>query len=255
MNYMEKMIPIVQSVGDEVMRHYRTAFKIIQKNPWSFYSEVDLLSQKMLQEKLQSLIPGSGYIAEELDVYDKKEFTWVIDPIDGTRNFVRGMPYFGISVALMQDQEVIAGVVYMPAMHDMVSAQKGMGLWLNGQKFSPDFTRYQQEGALIVSGSIKRGKRDLSLSIKQALHHLEHGVRFRACGAAAVDLAYTAIGVYDAVLFENLQWWDAAAGILLVAEAGGHVSDYQNKLVDGSFKTLIAGNRTICTQILDGRFL
>jgi myo-inositol-1(or 4)-monophosphatase len=255
MNYMEKMIPIVQLVGDEVMRYYRTAFKIVQKNPWSFYSEVDILSQKMLQEELQSLIPGSGYIAEELEVYDKQEFTWVIDPIDGTRNFVRGMPYFGISVALMEHDEVIAGVVYMPAMHDMISAQKGMGLWVNGQKFSPDFTRYQQQGAMIVSGAIKRGKRDLSLSIKQVLKPIEPGVRFRACGAAAVDLAYAAMGVYDVVLFENLKWWDVAAGILLVTEAGGHVSDYQNKLVNGSFKTLIAGNRTICTQILDGGIL
>jgi len=252
---MEKMIPVVTSVGDEVMRHYRTDFKITQKNPGSFYSEVDLLSQKMLQEKLQEIIPGSGYIAEELEVYDKKDFTWVIDPIDGTRNFVRGMPYFGISVALLKYDEIIAAVVYMPAMSDMISAQKGMGLWVNGQRFSTDFTRYQQEGVMIVSGSIKQGKRELALGIKQVLKDLEHGIRFRACGAAAVDLAYAAIGVYDAVLFENLKWWDVAAGILLVTEAGGHVSDYQNRSIDESFKTLIAGNKAICIQILDAGIL
>jgi myo-inositol-1(or 4)-monophosphatase len=252
---MEKMIPIVQSVGDEVMRHYRTTLKITQKDAWSFYSDVDLISQKILQEKLQALVPGSGCIAEELEVYDKKQFTWVIDPIDGTRNFVRGMSYFGISVALMQADEIIAGVVYMPAMSDMISAQKGMGIWVNGQKFSTDFTRYQQEGAMIVSGAIKRGKRELALSIKQVLKSIEHGVRFRACGAAAVDLAYAAIGIYDVVLFENLKWWDAAAGILLITEAGGHVSDYKNRPIDESFKSLIAGNPKLCTQILDATIL
>ena len=136
MNYMENIISIVQVVGDEVMSYYRTPFKITQKDRCSFYSDVDVLSQNMLKEKLQNLLPGSGCIAEELEVYDKKKFTWVIDPIDGTRNFVRGMPYFGISVALLENNEVIAAVVYMPAMHDMISAQKGMGTWVNGKKIS-----------------------------------------------------------------------------------------------------------------------
>ena len=247
---MEQIIPIAQSVGDEVMRYYRTRFKITQKDRWSFYSDVDRISQKMLQEKLQKLIPGSGIIAEELELYDKKPFTWVIDPIDGTRNFVRGMPYFGISVALMELNELVAAVVYMPAMHDMVAAQKGMGTWLNGKKIIIDPQRYHQAGALIVTAAGRLGKTELSSRIKNVLASIDAGVRFRVCGAAAVDLAYAAIGVYDAVLFENLKWWDAAAGILLVSEAGGHVSNYQNNAIDESFKTLIAGNQEICGKIL-----
>jgi myo-inositol-1(or 4)-monophosphatase len=255
MNYREKMIPIVQAVGNEVMKHYRTMFKITQKDRWSFYSEVDLISQKMLQKHLQSLLPGSGCIAEELEIYDKKQFTWVIDPIDGTRNFVRGMPYFGISVALMQADEVIAAVVYMPAMHDMISAQKGMGTWLNGQKVVLDFNRFTTVGGLIITSAARLGKAEQSSRIKKVLASVNAGVRFRVCGAAAVDLAYAAIGAYDVVLFENLKWWDAAAGILLISEAGGHVSDYQKRAIDESFKSLIAGNPLICTQILDADIL
>lgn len=255
MNYMEKMIPIIQSVGDVIMQHYRTRFQITQKNAWSFYSDVDLLSQKMLQQELQALLPGSGCIAEELEVYDQKQFTWVIDPIDGTRNFVRGMPYFGISVALMQDQEVIAAVVYMPAMGDMISAQKGMGTWLNGKKVTINFDWYQEAGALIVTSAARLGATELSSRIKHVLTQGDAGVRFRVCGAAAVDLAYAAIGVYDAVLFENLKWWDGAAGILLVIETGGHVSNYQNRPIDQTLKTLIAGNPTVCLAILNAGIL
>ncbi len=255
MNYVEKIIPIVASVGDEVMRHYRTDFKITAKDSWSFYTDIDIVSQKKLQEDLLALIPGSGCIAEELEVYNKHEFTWVIDPIDGTRNFARGMPYFGISVALMHHSEVIAAVVYMPAMHDMISAQKGLGTWLNGKRVHIDSERYISAGALIVVSAGRLGKDEQSAHIKRILGHVSMGVRFRVCGAAAVDLAYAAIGVYDAVLFENLKWWDAAAGKLLVLEAGGHVSDYQKRDVTESFKTMIAGNSKICEKILDAKIL
>lgn len=255
MNYMEKIVPIVQLVGDEVMSHYRTVLKITQKDSWSFYSDVDVISQRMLQEKLQTLLPGSGCIAEELETYDKKEFTWVIDPIDGTRNFVRGMPYFGISVALMRDDEVIASVVYMPAMHDMVAAQVGMGTWINGKRITIDFSRYQEIGVLMVMAAGRMGRNELSSQIKRSLSSIKSGARFRVCGAAAVDLAYTSLGVYDAVLFENLKWWDAAAGILLVTEAGGHVSTYKNEKVDQNFKNLIAGNPEICRRILESDIL
>lgn len=255
MNYIEKIVPIIRSVGDEVMQHYRTNFKITAKDAWSFYTEVDLMSQKRLQEELIALLPGSGCIAEELNVYSKHEFTWVIDPIDGTRNFARGMPYFGISVALMHNSEIIAAVVYMPAMQDMITAQKGLGTWINGKKIFIDQERYRSSGALIVTSARRLGRSQEISNIKKALESASMGVRFRVCGAAAVDLAYAAIGVYDVVLFENLKWWDAAAGILLVLEAGGHVSDYQNKMVNESFRTLIAGNPELCKKILEENIL
>ncbi len=254
MNYIEKMIPIIKAVGDEIMAHYRTDFTITAKNSWTYYTDVDILSQKKLETNLLALIPGSGCIAEELNVYTKQEFTWVIDPIDGTRNFARGMPYFGVSVALMHNSEVIAAVVYMPAMGDMVAAQKGFGTWLNGKKINIDPERYKVAGALIVVSARRLGQQRQSLDFKKILHS-KMGVRFRVCGAAAVDLAYAALGAYDAVLFENLKWWDVAAGKLLVLEAGGHVSDYQKAEVTESFKTLIAGNSEICNKILDANIL
>ena len=255
MNYMEKIIPIVRSVGDEVMHYYRTNFKITAKDVWSFYTEVDILSQKKLEQRLLALIPESGCIAEEFNVYTKHEFTWVIDPIDGTRNFARGMPYFGISVALMHHSEVIAGVVYMPALQDMISAQRGLGTWLNGQKVTIEQDRYLSAGALIVTSAARLGRTEQQGNIKKVLGHISMGVRFRVCGAAAVDLAYASLGVYDAVLFENLKWWDVAAGRLLVLEAGGYISDYHKQPVLESFTTLIAGNPKICEKILGAKIL
>ena len=255
MNYQELIIPIVQVVGDEVMRHYRKPMHITQKNNGSFYTEVDLLAQQMLQEKLQILLPGSGYIAEEGEIYDKKKFTWVIDPIDGTRNFVRGMPYFGISVALLEDDELIAAVTYMPAMHDMISAQKGMGTWLNGTKVVLNFDQPNPSGLLLVTSVARiRAKEQIS-PIKKVLSQVSTGVRFRLAGAAAVDLAYAAVGIYDVVMFENLNWWDAAAGVLLLSESLGHVSDYKKVSINQNSDSLIGGNPFLCRQILEANLL
>ena len=250
MNYIEKIIPIVKSVGDQVMQHYRTDLKITMKDKWSFYTQADLASQQRLEKELKNLIPNSGVIAEEKNLYNKDEFTWVIDPIDGTRNFVRGLPYFGISVALMHNLEIIAGVVYMPAMGDIVTAQKGFGTLLNGKKIIVNESVYQSAGCLIVSSASSQAKIEKIVAIKKLFLNNSAGISFRSAGAAAVDLAYAAVGAYDAVLFEGLKWWDVAAGKLLIEEARGYVSDYQGNELSENFRTVIAGNKIICKKIL-----
>ncbi|MCX5923857.1 MAG: inositol monophosphatase [Candidatus Dependentiae bacterium] len=250
MKYIETMRPIIKKAGDFVMSHFRGSIEIHRKKDLSVVTNVDLISQEMLKHELSLALPGSGFIAEESKDHDIQEFTWVIDPIDGTKNFTRGIPYFCINVALMQGAEVIAAVTYYPAMDEWFYAQKGEGAWRNGIRLSMESRGWTQAGALVVVSDFRLRQCELLGKIKHQLKDIEHGVRFRVYGAAALDLAYCAAGSYDAVLFENLGWWDAAAGTLLITEAGGMVCQHDRSPVDRSFRSLIAGHKEICDLIV-----
>lgn len=251
MEYVDIMRPIIQKAGDLVMSHFRNTLHIERKQDRSIRTDVDVLSEEILKNELCVALPGSGFIAEETKVHEIKDFTWVIDPIDGTKNFARGLPYFGISVALMHHKDVIAAVTYIPAVGDWFYSQKNCGAWRNGVRLQCGGQQWKDAGALVVVSDFRLRQCELLGKIKHQLKALEHGVRFRVCGAATIDLAYASAGMFDAVLFENLGWWDAAAGSLLVAEAGGMVCQYDGSFLTPSFKTLIAGDPQICRLIME----
>ena len=248
MHYIEAMRPIIKKAGDMVMSHFRNDLQIHRKNDLSIATNVDLMSEEILKNELCVMLPGSGFIAEETKDVEIKEFTWVIDPIDGTKNFTRGLPYFCINVALMHHQEVVAATTYFPAVGDWFYAQKGFGAWRNGLRLSLERKNWLNGGALVVVSDFRLRNCELLGKIKHQLK--EHGVRFRVNGAAALDLAYVASGAFDVVLFENLKWWDAAAGVLLISEAGGTICQYDQSPVDRSFRSLIAGHKELCRLIL-----
>ncbi len=249
MDYIKLMQPVVQKAGDFVISCFRKNIQISSKNGHGIVTNVDLESQQILLEGLMQVLPGSGYIAEEAKDQKIADFVWVIDPIDGTKNFAREVPYFCINVALMQGSQVVAAVTYQPVTGEWFCAQSGLGMFLNGQKVELRQS-WQQTGALVVvSDAMLRNQQFLN-QIKQAFKSLEIDVRFRVNGAVALDLAYTAAGMFDVVIFQNLHWWDAAAGVLLVQQAGGWVSQHDGSAVDAQFKTLIAGDPELCKMIM-----
>jgi myo-inositol-1(or 4)-monophosphatase len=250
MEYVELMRPIIQKAGDLVMLHFRHNLTIQWKKDLSIQTNVDLLSEELLKRELCEALPSSGFIAEESVSQDIEPYVWVIDPIDGTKNFARGLPYFCINVALTRGDDVIAAVTYQPVLGEWFYAQKGHGAWRNGVRLSLNQQGWKTAGALVVASDYQVRHASLLRRVKDELKSLEHGVRFRVCGAAALDLAYTAAGSFDAVIFENLGWWDAAAGVLLVTEAGGTVSQYDGLPVTQSFKSLIAGDAEICQLMM-----
>ncbi len=252
MEYIEKIKPIVQKAGDLVMSHFRSDMTIHRKKDHSFATDADLACEKLLKHELEAIIPGSGFIAEESGSQDGNDFIWVIDPVDGTKNFSRGIPYFCISVALMEGQEIIAAVIYYPAMNEWFYAQKGFGCWLNGKQVRLDQPKWKEKGALVVVSDFRIRQSEFLATIKKQSKLAGTYVRFRLYGAAALDLAYAAIGAFDAVLFENLGWWDAAAGVLLVQEAGGFVGQYDGTMINRELKSLIAGHDEICKMIISG---
>lgn len=250
MNYTIPMSVAVKKAGSVALSHFRSNMKVYKKVDGGFVTEVDFAVEDLLKQDLKTILPGAGFYAEESGITDGNEYVWVIDPIDGTKNFERGLPYFCISVALMHHQEIIAAVTYAPFVKDLFYAQKGFGAWLNDKRLLLQSRDWHLGGVLaVVSGGYIQSKDKLNL-IKSACKSVTGEVRFRVYGAAALDLAYAAAGMIDVVMFEQAKWWDIAAGILLVQESKGLAVSYSGELIKQSSVNLIAGNSTVCKLIL-----
>jgi myo-inositol-1(or 4)-monophosphatase len=207
------------------------------KGPADFVSTADLKAEKTLRAELTRARPGYGLLMEESgETAGDGKHRWIVDPLDGTLNFLHGIPHFAISIALERDDEIIAGVVYEPLRDEMFWAEKGGGAWVNDRRLRVSARRGLAD-SLIATGIPFRehGDHPAYLATLEAVMGQTAGVRRQ--GAAALDLAYVAAGRYDGYWEFGLAPWDIAAGILLVREAGGYVSD-----AAGGHDMLITGN-------------
>lgn len=189
-------------------------------------SYVDKETEKLVVEKLGKLLPDAGFITEEGTIRrEQKELTWIIDPLDGTTNFVHGLPTYAVSLALMQGDKVMAGVVYEINRDECFSAFQGGGAYLNGVQIHVTSASSISEGLFATGFPIHNfEKLDQYLAILNELMKNAHGLR--RVGSAATDMAYVACGRYEGFFEYNLSPWDVAAGVILVQEAGGKVSDF-----------------------------
>ena len=197
------------------------------KGPGDFVTAADRRAEKTVFEELSKARPGYGFVMEETGEVEgsDKTHTWYVDPLDGTTNFLHGIPIFGVSIALMREGQVVAGVVYNPAVDDMFIAERGQGAYLNNRRL-----RVAQRRALpdcvVGCGVPHLGKRrDHPRFLTEAQRVMEQVSNLRRLGAAALDLCFVAAGRYDAYWERTLQSWDMAAGLVMVREAGGFVTD------------------------------
>lgn len=202
-------------------------------------SYVDKETEKQLVSRLRELLPEAGFITEEGTTgqdADQTALNWIIDPLDGTTNFIHGLPIFSVSIGLAQGKTPIAGVIYDPNRDECFSAWQGGGAYCNGTKISVSPVMKLSE-SLIATGFPYRifDKMPTYLQILETLIKQSHGLR--RLGSAAIDLAYVACGRFEAFYEYNLNSWDMAAGVLLVQEAGGIVSDF-----DGGNEYLFRGD-------------
>lgn len=202
-------------------------------------SYVDKETEKQLVEKLSRLLPEAGFITEEGTTgqeADKEALNWVIDPLDGTANFIHDLPVFSVSIGLAQGKTPIAGVIYDPNRDECFSAWQGGGAYCNGKRISVSPATQLGE-SLIATGFPYYHFEQMPkyLRILESLMKQTHGLR--RMGSAAIDLAYVACGRFDAFYEYNLNSWDMAAGVLLVQEAGGIVTDF-----DGGDEFLFRGD-------------
>ena len=203
----------------------------------SLVSYVDKEAEKKIVLKLKTLIPEAGFITEENTVkQEDKSLIWIIDPLDGTTNFLHKIPHFSISIALMQEGKVVLGIVYEIMLDNAYTAIRGAGAWENDKKINVTATT-DMLNAVVVTGFPYRRDLDIDASLRVLKYCVMHCRGVRRLGSAALDLAYVAAGKID-IYYENaLNIWDIAAGALLVEEAGGIMTDYygeKNYLKQGS---------------------
>jgi myo-inositol-1(or 4)-monophosphatase len=196
------------------------------KGPGEFVSTADLRAERTLKAELGRARPDYGLLFEEggETAGADRRHRWIVDPLDGTTNFLHGIPHFAISIALERDGEIVAGVVYEPTRDEMYSAEKGLGAFVNDRRLRVSARRHLAD-AVIGTGMPYRSHDDRRayFDALAAVAAATSGVRRQ--GAAALDLAYVAAGRYDGFWEFGLKPWDIAAGILLVREAGGYISD------------------------------
>ncbi|NSW94656.1 MAG: inositol monophosphatase [Bacteroidales bacterium] len=215
-----------------------------------FVSYVDKESEKMLVKKLKSIIPGAGFLAEEGTVsLNGERYTFIIDPLDGTTNFLHGLHPYAISLGLKEYDEIIAGVVYEASGNELFSAWRGGGSRLNGNKIHvsgiPDLA-----GSLVATGFPYDDftRLDKYMSFLKRLLKSTHGVR--RLGSAAIDLAYVACGRFEVFYEYSLNPWDIAAGMLLVTEAGGTVTDFSGNPEGVTGEEIVATNGLVHPEML-----
>lgn len=199
------------------------------KGTSDFVSAADLKAEKVLRAELVKARPGFGFLLEEGgEVEGDGVHRWIIDPLDGTTNFLHGIPHFAISVALEKEGEIVAGMVYNPITDEMYSAEKGAGAFLNNRRLRVSARRRLDE-SVIATGVPHRGRGEHGAFLRQLERVMEQVAGVRRMGAAALDLAYVAAGRYDGFWESDLSPWDMAAGLLLVKEAGGYISGMDDR--------------------------
>jgi len=221
------------------------------KGPANFVSAADHRAEETLRAELAKARPGYGFLGEEggrLEGSDKTH-CWIVDPLDGTTNFLHGIPQFAISIALEREGTIVAGVVYNPVNEELFIAERGKGAFLNDQRLRVAARRRLAE-AVIACGLPHLGRGDLAQFRKEFAAVQEKVAGLRRFGAATLDLAWVAAGRLDAYWERNLSAWDMAAGQLLVREAGGFVSDLDGGDEVFGKREILAGNETMQRELL-----
>ncbi len=233
------MMAAARKAARSLLRDYGEVenLQVSRKGPADFVSSADLKAEKTLRAELKKARPGFGFLLEEGGEVagDDKSQRWIIDPIDGTTNFLHGIPNFCISIALERDGELVAGVVYQPLGDEMFHAEKGAGAFLNERRLRVS-ARRKLEDTLIATGIPFHGRPGHEVFLKELAAVMPTVAGIRRFGSAALDLAYVAAGRCDGYWEAGIKPWDIAAGVVLVRESGGYVTDY-----DGGSRMLDTG--------------
>jgi myo-inositol-1(or 4)-monophosphatase len=221
------MIKAARRAGKSLVKDFREVenLQVSTKGPGDFVTKADREAERMIKEDLMGARPTYGWLGEETGGTEGQDPTrrWIVDPLDGTTNFLHGMPHWAVSIALEHKGEVVSAVVYDPAKDEMFWAEKGTGAWLNDNRRLRVSGRRQMSEAVFATGVPFGAKKTLPATLQDLARLMPACAGVRRWGAASLDLAYVAAGRFDGYWERELQAWDIAAGLLLVREAGGLV--------------------------------
>ncbi len=249
---MQVMTGAARKAGRRLSRDFGEVehLQVSKKGPADFVTNADQKAEQILFEELSRARPGYGFLMEERGVVEgsDKSHRWIVDPLDGTLNFMHALPQFAISVALERDGELVAGVVYNPATDELYHAEKGRGSYVNDRRLRVSERNLFAE-SMIATGMPFFGKKGHATFLKELHQIMPHCAGIRRYGAASLDLAGVAAGRFDGFWERGLGPWDVAAGIVLVREAGGYagsIEDTGDVLETGD---ICAGNEVMIAEL------
>ncbi|NNE52833.1 MAG: inositol monophosphatase [Sulfitobacter sp.] len=242
------MMKAARKAGRALLKDFREVenLQVSVKGAGDFVSRADINAEKLLKDELMGARPTYGWTAEEGGSEEGKDPTrrWIVDPLDGTTNFLHGLPHFAVSIALEHKGQVTAGVIYDPSKDELFFAEKGAGSWMNETRLRVS-GRSRMIECIFATGLPFGGRSDLPATLQDLARLLPATAGVRRFGSAALDLAYVAAGRYDGFWERRLNSWDMAAGLIIVKEAGGLVEPLSPKgdiLEDGE---VICANQAI----------
>jgi myo-inositol-1(or 4)-monophosphatase len=251
---MTVMIAAARKAGRGLARDFGEVeqLQVSVKGPANFASSADHRSEETLYRELSKARPGYGFLMEERGTVDGPDRThrWIVDPLDGTTNFLHGLPLFSIAIALERDGEIVAGLTYNPVLDELYTAEKGQGAFLNNRRLRVAARRTLAD-SLITTGIPHRGKPGHERFLADCKELMGQVAGIRRTGSAAIDLAWVAAGRFDGYVERGLSPWDLAAGLLLVREAGGLVTDAQGGKRMLETGDIVAANAQVHRAMLD----
>ena len=226
--------------------------QVSTKGPGDFVTSADKRTEKILIDELQKAHPEYGIITEQTGIINKSntEKRWVIDPIDGTMNFLNGIPQFAISIGYEEKGEIICGVIFNPIINEMFIAEKGNGAYLNNSRIRVS-NKNKIKDALLVTGGPKGNSKIKNKIFSEYINVSNNVSNVRKFGSAALDIAYVACGRFDGYWQRELNYWDIAAGIIILKEAGGFINFFEEDKDNPLKKNIIASNSNIHNELLD----
>ncbi len=246
----DQAIRAARAAGAILLKHYGKPLKIAEKKDAGLVTQADLEAQDKCVALLRKGYPHFGFLTEEAPPeVGSSSGRWIIDPLDGTNNFIHGFPMFCVSIAAEWEGQLVAGVIYHPILRDTYVAVLGQGATVNNKKIQVSKTKRIQDSLLTTGFTYKKDK-FLTTEMKtfEYLSSLARAVR--RPGSAALDLAYTARGVFDGFWERRLSAWDIAAGVLLVEEAGGKVSNFAGQALNLEAGQILASNAALHPLLL-----
>ena len=250
---MNVMLAAARKAGRSLARDFGEVeqLQVSLKGPANFVSAADHRAEEILQAELARARPGYGFLMEERGDVEGADRThrFIVDPLDGTTNFLHGIPHFAISIALERDGELVAGLIYTPVSHETFTAERGKGAFLNDRRLRVA-ARTELSDAVIGTGIPHSGRPSHDLFLEELRVVMAASAGVRRIGAASLDLAWTAAGRFDGFWERNLRAWDLAAGIVILREAGGYVTDAEGKDAMLQTGSVVAGNEAIQKHLL-----
>ena len=248
--FKEVAMRAAKEAGDIQVRYFRKVTKVIEKSfAEGLVSKVDYMCEKKIISLIHGKFSDHNIVAEESDTIDNKSaYTWYVDPLDGTVNYLYGIKEFGVTIAVAKDDVIILGVIYFPLTNEWYVAERGKGAFYNGKKIKVSNTSSLKKSLVFYDSGLHRQKKKKMQILSKIVHA---AYRLRMPGAAIYSLSEIASGVGQAALFLQIHSWDVAAGALLIEEAGGKVTDFKGrpwKVTDDDF---VASNGKVHGALLN----